>query len=159
MLPDGSSPADKRPCFKRLDEGRLIIPVESVPDWAKGQHPVGLRMVPLVWKRSLPELPPTNRLDCWYLWNPAIACAEWELDPQRIIDQQISNAALQARLEFLIFEAAISTLTRTHRLQCANLLPSLGARSQEGAWIVPERDGSISVWADGAFQLYHSRLE
>jgi len=116
-------------------------------------------MVPLPWKRELDSLPPGNRLDCWYLWNAAIPNTEWELDPQRILDRNISDIGALSRLEFLIFDAAITIQQRSHRLQCASLLSSLAARSHDGAWIVPEHDGSISVWADAAFQLYHGRLE
>jgi hypothetical protein len=93
MLPDGSLPVQKRPWFKRLDENRLIIPVECVPKWAKGQHAEALHMVPLAWKRALPALPAANRLDCWYLWNSAIVDAEWELDPRESARFQMTNYA------------------------------------------------------------------
>jgi hypothetical protein len=116
-------------------------------------------MIPLGWKRSIEPLPYGNRLDCWYLWNAEIRDDAWQLDPQRIVDGKIANAEEQARLEFLIFEAEIETQTRSHRLHCPSLLASLAAKSQGGTWVVPELDGSISVWADTAFQLYHGRLE
>jgi hypothetical protein len=163
MPPEGFPPNDKGPCFRKLDDERLPIPKELVPEWAKGQQPSELRLIPLIWRRDLGGLSPTNQLDCWYLWNSDnIPTVEWKLDPRRVIQHKVEDQEILMRLQLLIFDADIKIHKYQHRLNCALLLSSLAARSDDGAggvWIVPEYDGSISVWANTAFQLYHGPLE
>jgi hypothetical protein len=159
MLPLGSADDERKPAFKNLDKARAIIPAECIPLWAKGEIPDSLFMVPLHWRRSLEPLPQTHWLDCWYLWNPATEPESWEFHPSRVNDQKVWVEEEQFRLSLLIFKAKIETQTRSHRLHCPHLLSSLAQKGAGGIWVRPERDDSISIWADPTFQLYHGRLE
>jgi len=60
------------------------------------------------------------------------------------------------RHEILVYEAEFDTHTGSHRLHCPNLMASLAVKGDGGVWLRPDRDGSISVWADPGFQLYHT---
>ncbi len=161
MPPEDFSLDERRPCFKKLDDGRVPVPVQLVPAWAKGQKPADLCLVPLTWRRELEGLPSANRLDCWYLWRSAdVPTAEWSLDPRPVMDQKIDDPETLVRLQLLVFKAEIKLHKKQHRLECATLLGSLAARSDDysgGVWIVPECEGSISIWANIAFQLYHGQ--
>ncbi len=157
MSPLPSHIEPQKPARKRVDGGRVLIPIGCVPLWAKGQHPASLRMVPLVWKRSLDPLPDEHRLDCWYLWNTGLADDEWQVNANGLL-RGTNNSSQSARLNLLIYDAAIESQTGSHRLH-SHVLTSIGAQTTPCAWIVPETNGSISVWSDIAFQLYFGRRD
>lgn len=141
-----------------MESSRLLLPAESVPEWAKGSHVAGLRVVPLCWRTPL-SLPDVNRLDAWYLWNPVSRVDEWQMDPQRVIAGTIEDEDARTRLKILVFDASIDTPTRSHRLSCPSLFASLALKSGGSLWVVPALDGSVSIWTDPAFQLHFGRLE
>ena len=146
------------PELKHVDNSRVILPNEHVSHWDKSSEPADLRMIPLVWRRPL-ALPARSQLDAWYLWRKGSNVTDWELDPEDVIAGKIPDLETQFRLRFLVYEAKIDTKTKAHRLRCARLFTSLALKSDGSLWVVPEPDESISVWTDGAFQLYHGRLE
>jgi hypothetical protein len=158
MSPLASVSEPRRPTLKKVEKGRVLVPIECVPEWAKGQHPGGLRIVPLHWKRPLDPLPSNHWLDCWYLWNPEVEVTNWQFNPQTVLDGKIEDEEDRFRLELLIFPADWDTQTKSHRLHCPGLLHSLALKGQGAVWVVPERDGSISIWADSTFGLYHGRV-
>lgn len=151
MLPGG-------PERKRVESSRVVVPVEYVPVWAKGGMPDDLRMVPLIWRRTV-QLPPAYRLDAWYLWNSVAKTTDWVLDPTTVTEHRVSDPEAQFRLKLLVYDADFDTKTRSHRLGASGLLSSLALKSEGSLWVVPEPDGSISIWTDIAYQLYFAQLE
>jgi hypothetical protein len=149
------------PEFRKVESSRIRISIELVPAWAKGEgtKSLSLRMVPLIWKRSL-LLPTTSALDAWYLWSPDNDVGNWTLNPKHVLDRVQFSDADQKRLGCNIWEASIVMQNRAHCLSCARLFTSLALKSAAGClWIAQEESESLSVWTDPAYQLHFGKMD
>jgi hypothetical protein len=145
----------KNPERVTIDSGRLTIPGDWVPQWFDVGNPQDLRMVPLLWRRSL-ALPSGHQLDAWILWCDQDPADDWVVDPRDVLanDQGSGNAYYLASL---MHEATLGLSDRKCRLSCTGLFKYLVGRGGEKLWLTDERT-SIGVMTEFAYHCAYGQL-